>query len=185
MNKLDTPDAPGAPGAAGTAAPGTPGAPTPPESLNYISVLWGIILFFELIHQATAAVSIILDPAELLAAMKQSMGENYRPEFEGLILTVPIFLACLNMGLVLVAAFFVRRLIRGYKTTRFAFNTVSVFSIYFVFRTMTVLTAYPVGKAPLALYAVDGSAQIIVGVAGVMTLLFLWREEIFKWIGEK
>ncbi|MDN6246433.1 MAG: hypothetical protein L0J38_07865, partial [Corynebacterium casei] len=61
-----------------------------------------------------------------------------------------------------------------------------VFSLYFTFRLFLVFMTRPATgtNSPDWLYVVDGSLQILVGVAAVLVLVFSSREETLEYTGE-
>lgn len=53
-----------------------------------------------------------------------------------------------------------------------------VFSVFFAVRVLTLFLMTPAAtKVPVALFAVDGAVQIVVGVAGALGLFYASRKE--------
>lgn len=166
-----------------------------PESVALMLGLFSAAVFFELCHHILSVVMGIMDPAPLKAQARESLknggpfGGGDAVPSEGM-LNASVTTAIVMAGLVGIA-FLVLLLVmiqmvrKKHKRADIARRILFVFGVYFGLRAMMIFGAHPQGSTlPVWLYALDGSLQILVGVAAVTGVVFSLREDTLKFTGE-
>ncbi len=161
-----------------------------PEAVRLMLALFGVAVGGEILHQILSIVIGLLDPSGLTAAAKETMDAEQAAEISdntlGLMVTGSIimagFVGILVMGLLVFMLVLIHRRSRHAGLAR---RMLLVFGFYFGFRILMLFMATPGGNdVPMAMYVIDGSVQIIVGVAAVLGLVFTFREETLRWTRE-
>lgn len=188
--------APQSPTPAGSSAsPGKSGGPRTwftglPDTIRLFVQLWLLLLGLEVIHQVLNVVISLLDTAALKASAREVLSEaqmellgdgavNAAATASALIMGL---LGVLMMGLLLwMVLLFRKRSDHAAKARRLLL----FFGFYFGFRILMIFLLSPgATDVPVALYAVDGSLQILIGVLAVLTVLLSFRQDTLKWTGE-
>lgn len=178
-----------------SAAPKNPETPeTPdtrkPETVRLMLLLFAVAVGGEILHQVLNVVIGLMDPSALLAAARDAVSEEQAAELgEGTVTTsvyASIFLAGgLGIAIMGLLAFMLVQINRRSRYAGLARRMLLVFGFYFGFRILLLFFAAPGGNdVPLAMYLVDGSVQILVGVAAVLGLVFSFRPETLRWTRE-
>ncbi|OIR44063.1 hypothetical protein BJP07_05985 [Corynebacterium sp. NML130628] len=136
----------------------------------------------ELLHQILSVVVTALDPAALREAAKQAA--KNQPEvipdnmMQASMYATIVMMALLQLGIIVVFFLALRSVQRRGKWILNATRVLQVFSVFFALRMLTLFLMTPAAtKVPVALFAVDGAAQIVVGVAGLLGLFYASRKE--------
>lgn len=185
MSNPSTPNAtPPTPQGMGTPHESDP-AVSKPETLRQILQLWSVMLVLELIHQILNVIMSLSDPSAMRAAVKeQGAAEGLSDAVINSTVTAAVFLSGLiNVVIVGVLAWMIMIVNKRGKRMPTAFLLLIVFTFFFVFRALLVFLASPSGDIPVALYAIDGSIQILLAVAGVIAYLLSRQAEVVEWIG--
>lgn len=158
-----------------------------PETLHQVLKLWSVMVALELVHQILNVIMGLLDPAAMRAAAKnQGAAENMSDAMINSTVTVATLLVgLLNIIIVGVLAWMIVIVSRKGKRMPTAFMLLIVFTFFFVFRALLIFLASPNNDVPLALYAIDGSIQILMAVAGVIAYLLARQPEVVEWIGPR
>ncbi|MCF4005822.1 hypothetical protein L1O03_01340 [Corynebacterium uropygiale] len=160
-----------------------------PDAVKVFCQLWIAGIILELVHQVLSIIMSAVDPSQLREQVVEQAKQQNMPLPEDMLSMITV-LAFVFMGVIalivaLVLAFATQRVHRGTKRSGVARSLLTFFSIYFVLRLVLVMLSSPQGTAvPLALFAVDGSVQIIVGVIGALAMYCGRREETLRWTGE-
>lgn len=161
-----------------------------PETIRLMLLLFAIAVGGEVIHQILNVVMGLMDPSALLAAAKDALSEEQAAELgDGAVTTsvyASMFLAgALGLAIMGLLAFMLVLIHRRSSYAALARRMLLVFGFYFGFRILLLLIATPGGNdVPVAMYLLDGSVQIIVGVAAVLGLVFSFRQETLRWTRE-
>lgn len=158
------------------------------DSMRYLLGSWSVMVFGELVHQLTNSVGLILDPSALRQAAADA-ARNRGQEVSDMMLTMSTYTSIAIMTLfqlliMVLLAFALRAVARGQKWADAARRLLTVFSIFFVIRTLLVVIA-PAAVAgatqlPVGFTAVLGVVQIIIGVAAACGLIYASRKEIHE-----
>lgn len=163
-------------------------ASRPPESVRYLVATWRAIVAAEILHQLLSFALVVADPAALRAASREMLaGAEGADEVSDTMLNLAVYgsagvsalIGIAIQVILLVATFMVAR---RHSVAGGARRLLLFFAIYLVVRAVPVF-ALGAGatSAPLALVAVDGSLQLLSGVAAAAALVFNGREETVRW----
>lgn len=161
-----------------------------PETIRLLLTLWAVAVGGEIIHQILSMTMSFMDPSALVAAARQGQeGEESTALAESTV-SLAIYASVIITGLIgiLIMGLLVWALVlikRRSKHAGVARRMLMVFGFYFGFRIIMLFTVSPgASDIPLAMYIIDGSLQIIVGVVAVLGLVFSFRPETLKWTRE-
>lgn len=161
-----------------------------PESVRLLVLLWLGALIGEVIHQILNVVMSFLDPSALVAAAREAVENSGAEEVTDELINTGVTSAVLIMGLtgILIMGLLAGTVWLIYRRSRhapMARRLLLVFGVYFALRALLMFMASPGGSdVPLALYLVDGSLQILIGVTAVLALIFGSRRETLEWTRE-
>lgn len=161
-----------------------------PEVVRLMLLLFAVAVGGEVLHQILSITIGLMDPSALFAAAKETMSAEQAAQISDGALRATVIASILVTGGIGIAvmgllAFMLALIHRRSKFAGLARRMLLVFGFYFGFRILMLFMATPGGNGvPVAMYLVDGSIQIIVGVAAVLGLIFSFREEVLKWTGE-
>ena len=153
-----------------------------PEAVRYLLGAWAVMILGELLHQILAVVVTVLDPAALREAANQAAKNQSEaiPEnmMQASMYATVVLMALLQLGIIVVFVLALHRAQRRGKWMLNATRVLQVFSVFFAVRVLTLFLMTPAAtKVPVALFAVDGAVQIVVGVAGALGLFYASRKE--------
>ena len=161
-----------------------------PETVRYMLACWAFMIGGELLHQALAVVSLLMDPAELIASAKEASkqtGAMSGAMSEGL-MNVAMWgsvalMALIQLSVLALFAFALASISRQRKMAGTARRLLMVFSVFFALRALMVFAMRPASTTvPLAFYAFDGVIQIMLGVAGTLGLFYASQKESADWV---
>lgn len=161
-----------------------------PETIRLLIGLWAVAVGGEIIHQILSMTMSFMDPSALVAAARQRQeGEDATVIAESTVslaiyasVIITGLLGIFIMGLLVWALVLIKQRSKHAGVAR---RMLMVFGFYFGFRVLMILAASPgASDIPLAMYIIDGSLQIIVGVVAVLGLVFSFRPETLKWTRE-
>lgn len=160
-------------------------APAKSETLRQVLTLWAVMVGLELIHQIFNVIIGLLDPAALRAAARQqSAAEGLSDAVVNATATAAtLLMGLLNLLILGVLTWMIFAVRNRSKRAPTAYMLLMIFSFFFAFRALLVFLASPSGDVPVALYAIDGSIQILVAVAGILAYLLARKPEVVEWIG--
>lgn len=160
-----------------------------PESVQLLIKIMGGAVILEFIHQIFSFILAIVNFDVLRATAKRTIGEDSQLSDTLINLTAWGSLALttlISLTIIGLLAVMLRLLYKKSKHAGTARRMLFVFSLYFTFRLFLVFMTRPATgtNSPDWLYVVDGSLQILVGVAAVLVLVFSSREETLEYTGE-
>lgn len=172
-----------------------PGAPAPeetkkPDAIRLLLLLFAVAIGGEILHQVLNIIIGLMDPSALIAAARENLSAEEAEQISDGRIRLTVFASVLlagGLGLVIMGllAFMLSLINRRSKHAGLARRMLMVFGFYFGFRILLLFMASPGGNdVPVVMYLLDGSVQIIVGVAAVLGLLFSFRPETLKWTRE-
>ncbi|BAC17264.1 hypothetical protein [Corynebacterium efficiens] len=168
---------------------GQPGTTTPggdkPETVRQMLILWSAMVGLELLHQILNVVMGLLDPTAMrAAARRQDAAEGVSDVvLNASVTAATLLVGLLNMIIVGVLAWMILIVNKRGKRLPTALMLLMIFSLFFALRALFLFLASPTGDVPIALFAVDGSIQILAAVAGVLAYLLARRPEALAWLG--
>ncbi len=161
-----------------------------PETIRLMLLLFAVAVGGEIIHQILNITIGLMDPSVLIATAKEAMSAEQSAEItDGELRATAVAAMLLAGGLgIAVMGLLAFMLVLIHRRSRYAGlarRMLLVFGFYFGFRILMLFMARPGGNdVPVAMYLVDGSVQILVGVTAVLGLIFSLREETLKWTRE-
>lgn len=168
----------------------TDGGDRKPDAVRLMLLLFAVAVGGEILHQVLNVVMGFMDPSALIATAKEAMNAEQAAEITdaGLRATVTasmLLAGGLGIAVMGLLAFMLVLIHRRSSYAGLARRMLMVFGFYFGFRILMLFMAAPGGSdIPVAMYLVDGSVQILVGVAAVLGLVFSFREETLRWTRE-
>lgn len=156
-----------------------------PETVRQMLILWSAMVGLELLHQILNVVMALLDPTAMRAAARsQDAAEGVSDAVVNASVTAATLLVgLLNLIIVGVLAWMILIVNKRGKRLPTALMLLMIFSLFFAIRALFLFLASPTSDVPLALFAVDGSVQILAAVAGVLAYLLARRPEALAWLG--
>lgn len=156
-----------------------------PETVRQMLILWSAMVGLELLHQILNVVMTLLDPTAMRAAARsQDAAEGVSDAVVNASVTAATLLVgLLNLIIVGVLAWMILIVNKRGKRLPTALMLLMIFSLFFAIRALFLFFASPTSDVPLALFAVDGSVQILAAVAGVLAYLLARRPEALAWLG--
>lgn len=166
--------------------------PKPPESTHMAITLWWAIIAVEAIHQVLNVTMGILNRHEsAAAALKRLEGGGSGAVNAHIAETTSVVVTVLMGGAALAVVGVLAWLVTKLRTPHVegtrpsvARRCLALFGWYLAVRGIFTFAVVPTGAVPVALYAVDGSLRIIIGVAGVVAAVLLAQKEAVEWAGE-
>lgn len=157
-----------------------------PEAVRLMLSCWAVMIAGELLHQILVVVSTALDPAALREAARETAKSRGGEVSDGLVnATVygSIFvMALLQLAVLVLLAFALRTVKENGSWARNARRLLQIFGGFFGLRMLSLFFMLPSSTTlPVAFYAFDGVIQIILGVAGVMGLIYAMDKDAVAW----
>lgn len=161
-----------------------------PETIRLLLQIWLVVLGVEVAHQILGVVMSLLDTSALRAAARDMLSPEQAEQvgegvLNGAAIASVVLSALLGIAFMGLLAWMLHLVRIRSRRAPMARRLLLVFGFYFAFRILLIFMLTPGGSdVPVALYAVDGSLQIIVGVGAVLALILGFRSETLKWTGE-
>ncbi|WP_304325198.1 hypothetical protein [Corynebacterium frankenforstense] len=193
--------APGAPGTAGsTGVAGTSGkgsksrkedAKRPPEAVRILVALWRGIVGLEILHQLLSVAGVLADPGALRTMARETLESTEGADVSPQMLDVAVyasagFSALVGIAIQLILLWATVMIARRHRWSDGSRRLLMFFSIYLVIRAVALfgVGAAGAGSIPVALLAVDGSVQVLAGVAAALALVYIFNSETVRWTAE-
>lgn len=157
-----------------------------PESVRFMLGCWAAMILGELTHQILTVGALVLDPSELQAAAKEAAkaqgGDVPEAVMNASMWGSVAVMTLIQLSIIALFAIALRALSAQKSWAERARRLLQVFSVFFALRALVVFAARPASTTiPLAYFAADGVVQIIVGVAGVLGLIYASQKESIHW----
>lgn len=159
-----------------------------PENVQLTVRLWAAAAFGQLLYLVLNVVSVLVDPAPLIAAAREAAEAQDSEQITEDVIVGSAYssLALLTLLQLLVLGLLVwgvRAIHRRAKHAPNARRLWYVFTFYFVLQAITTFALQPVGDATAqTLFLISGSVQILTGVAAVVGFVFARREDVTTWV---
>lgn len=198
-------DVTGAPGTSGRSAnaggPAKAGGPAtagrdddanrPPEAVRILVALWRGIVGLEILHQLLSVAGVLADPTALRTMARETLEQTEGADVSPQTLDVAVyasagFSALLGVAIQLILLWATVMIARRHRWSDGSRRLLMFFSIYLVIRAVALfgVGAAGVGSIPVALLAVDGSVQVLAGVAAALALVYIFNSETVRWTAE-
>ncbi|WP_143313242.1 hypothetical protein [Corynebacterium afermentans] len=157
-----------------------------PEAVRYMLAAWTVMIGGELLHQILAVAASVIDPSALREVAKERAtkgdGEVSEALMNASVYGSIFIMALLQLGIILLFVFALRAVQKQAKWAENARRLLQIFSVFFALRMLTLFMMVPASTAvPTALFGVDGVIQIVLGVAGVMGVIYSVDKDSVAW----
>ena len=157
-----------------------------PEAVRYMLAAWTVMIGGELLHQILAVAASVIDPSALREVAKERAtkgdGEVSEALMNASVYGSIFIMALLQLGIILLFVFALRAVQKQAKWAENARRLLQIFSVFFALRMLTLFMMVPASTTvPTALFGVDGVIQIILGVAGVMGVIYSVDKDSVAW----
>lgn len=157
-----------------------------PEAVRYMLAAWTVMIGGELLHQILAVAASVIDPSALREVAKER-AKNSDGEVSEALMNASVYgsifiMALLQLGVILLFVFALRAVQKQAKWAENARRLLQIFSVFFGLRMLTLFMMVPASTTvPTALFGVDGVIQIVLGVAGVMGVIYSVDKDSVAW----
>ena len=157
-----------------------------PEAVRYMLAAWAVMIGGELLHQIFAVAASAIDPSALREVAKER-AKNGDGEVSEALMNASVYgsifiMALLQLGVILLFVFALRAVQKQAKWAENARRLLQIFSVFFALRMLTLFMMVPASTAvPTAMFGIDGVVQIILGVAGVMGVIYSVDKDSVAW----
>lgn len=157
-----------------------------PEAVRYMLAAWTVMIGGELLHQILAVAASVIDPSALREVAKERAtkgdGEVSEALMNASVYGSIFIMALLQLGIILLFVFALRAVQKQAKWAENARRLLQIFSVFFALRMLTLFMMVPASTTvPTALFGVDGVIQIVLGVAGVMGVIYSMDKDSVAW----
>ena len=157
-----------------------------PEAVRYMLAAWTVMIGGELLHQIFAVAASVIDPSALREVAKERAtkgdGEVSEALMNASVYGSIFIMAVIQLGVILLFVFALRAVQKQAKWAENARRLLQIFSVFFALRMLTLFMMVPASTAvPTALFGVDGVIQIVLGVAGVMGVIYSVDKDSVAW----
>ncbi|MFP7364798.1 hypothetical protein SFC07_03310 [Corynebacterium callunae] len=157
------------------------------ETLRLLFKVWAVMIGLEFIHQIFNLIMTFMDPSALReVAAEQAQAEGLSESMvDATVVAAALVMGLFNLIVIAILLWMVQVVRKHTKRTPTAFMLLTIFSFFFILRTLTLFFASPGGlDIPIALYAVDGCIQILIGVSAGLAYALSRSEESLKWLSD-
>lgn len=157
-----------------------------PEAVRYMLTCWAVMIGGELLHQIMAVVASVVDPSALREVAKER-AKNSDGEVSDALMNASVYgsifiMAVLQLGVILLFVFALRAVKQKAKWAPNALRLLQIFSGFFALRMLTLFMMVPASTSlPTAFFGADGVIQIILGVAGILGIVYSVDKDAVAW----
>lgn len=157
-----------------------------PEAVRYMLAAWAVMIGGELLHQIFAVAASVIDPSALREVAKER-AKNGDGEVSEALMNASVYgsifiMALLQLGVILLFVFALRAVQKQAKWAENARRLLQIFSVFFALRMLTLFMMVPASTTvPTAMFGIDGVIQIVLGVAGVMGVIYSVDKDSVAW----
>lgn len=141
------------------------------DTVKLLIQMWAVMIGLELLHQILNVVMSFTDPTALRAVAKEQAAAQGLSDgiVNATVIAAILVMGFFNLIVIAILSWMVVMVKNRSKRLPTAFLLLTIFSFFFILRVLMLFFASPGGTdVPMALFAIDGCVQILVGVsAGV------------------
>lgn len=141
------------------------------DTVKLLIQMWAVMIGLELLHQILNVVMSFMDPTALRTVAKEQAAAQGVSDgiVNATVIAAILIMGFFNLIVVAILSWMVVMVKNRSKRLPTAFLLLTIFSFFFILRVLMLFFASPGGTdVPMALFAIDGCVQILVGVsAGV------------------
>ncbi|AHI21770.1 hypothetical protein [Corynebacterium vitaeruminis] len=156
-----------------------------PESLRQAVWLWYAVIGLEVVHQGLNVAMTLMNKAVAREQIKQALtgDQSYSDGFINATITLGTAVSALIALAILGGVYYlVRSLREGTKSAGMAQRVLIYFAVYFALRALFLFVSSPDSNLPVALYAVDGCIQIVIGAAAAVAAYLSMNKDAVEWL---
>lgn len=141
------------------------------DTVKLLIQMWAVMIGLELLHQILNVVMSFMDPTALRTVAKEQAAAQGVSDgiVNATVIAAILIMGFFNLIVVAILSWMVVMVKNRSKRLPTAFLLLTIFSFFFILRVLLLFFASPGGTdVPMALFAIDGCVEILVGVsAGV------------------
>ncbi|MDO5373323.1 MAG: hypothetical protein Q4F10_07715 [Corynebacterium glutamicum] len=141
------------------------------DTVKLLIQMWAVMIGLELLHQILNVVMSFMDPTALRTVAKEQAAAQGLSDgiVNATVIAAILVMGFFNLIVIAILSWMVVMVKNRSKRLPTAFLLLTIFSFFFILRVLMLFFASPGGTdVPMALFAIDGCVQILVGVsAGV------------------
>lgn len=141
------------------------------DTVKLLIQMWAVMIGLELLHQILNVVMSFTDPTTLRTVAKEQAAAQGLSDgiVNATVIAAILVMGFFNLIVIAILSWMVVMVKNRSKRLPTAFLLLTIFSFFFILRVLMLFFASPGGTdVPMALFAIDGCVQILVGVsAGV------------------
>lgn len=141
------------------------------DTVKLLIQMWAVMIGLELLHQILNVVMSFTDPTALRTVAKEQVAAQGLSDgiVNATVIAAILVMGFFNLIVIAILSWMVVMVKNRSKRLPTAFLLLTIFSFFFILRVLMLFFASPGGTdVPMALFAIDGCVQILVGVsAGV------------------
>lgn len=141
------------------------------DTVKLLIQMWSVMIGLELLHQILNMVMSFTDPTALRTVAKEQAAAQGLSDgiVNATVIAAILVMGFFNLIVIAILSWMVVMVKNRSKRLPTAFLLLTIFSFFFILRVLMLFFASPGGTdVPMALFAIDGCVQILVGVsAGV------------------
>ncbi|WP_151641407.1 hypothetical protein [Corynebacterium sp. 11A] len=162
-----------------------------PESIDLAVKVWWVLIIAEVLRHVVLVLTTAMNPREVASQVIATMDSEQVSQLENLgdtalnlaVIGYYVVIMLFAFAILAIVAWMVNVIARAREKAPSAKRLLTFFGIYFTIRALFVFFSPPPMSDPNSVqFLIDGSLQIVVGVAAVLGLVFFSRPESKTWI---
>ncbi|SDS55648.1 hypothetical protein [Corynebacterium timonense] len=158
-----------------------------PEPVRYLLGCLGVMLGGELVHQILSVIAIVVDPSRLRESARQAARSSNEALTEELlnatVYSSVALMAVFQLIVLILLAVAARAVATRATWAPSALRLLQFFGVFFAIRAVFLFFVSPDSTTvPIALYAVDGIVQIVIGTAGACAVAYAMQGKVHEYV---
>lgn len=157
------------------------------DTVKLLIQMWAVMIGLELLHQILNVVMSFTDPTTLRTVAKEQAAAQGLSDgiVNATVIAAILVMGFFNLIVIAILSWMVVMVKNRSKRLPTAFLLLTIFSFFFILRVLMLFFASPGGTdVPMALFAIDGCVQILVGVSAGVAYALSRTEQPVKMLTE-
>lgn len=157
------------------------------DTVKLLIQMWAVMIGLELLHQILNVVMSFMDPTALRTVAKEQAAAQGLSDgiVNATVIAAILVMGFFNLIVIAILSWMVVMVKNRSKRLPTAFLLLTIFSFFFILRVLMLFFASPGGTdVPMALFAIDGCVQILVGVSAGVAYALSRTEQPVKMLTE-
>ncbi|HJE11550.1 MAG TPA: hypothetical protein K8W18_09505 [Corynebacterium glutamicum] len=157
------------------------------DTVKLLIQMWAVMIGLELLHQILNVVMSFTDPTALRTVAKEQAAAQGLSDgiVNATVIAAILVMGFFNLIVIAILSWMVVMVKNRSKRLPTAFLLLTIFSFFFILRVLMLFFASPGGTdVPMALFAIDGCVQILVGVSAGVAYALSRTEQPVKMLTE-